>query len=123
VELSDSSGTARAYYKMAKRFSTQPGTGRAYAQPVVRKKVTKPIASVKYKRYLNDLGEIIKTRALEAKAERANEREGSPEFHFQCGRLVAFNEVISILQQQAEGFGIDFADLSLDDIDPDRDLV
>ena len=108
---------------MAKRFSTQSGTSRAYAQPAVRKKATRPIASVKYKYYLNDLGEIIKTRALDAKTERTKEREGSPEYHFQCGRLVAFNEVISILQQQAEGFGINFADLSLHDIDPDRDLV
>ena len=78
---------------------------------------------LKYKDYLRDLGEIVKTRALEAKDDRARESEGSAEYHFQCGRLVAFNEVISILQQQAEGFDINLQDLNLGDIDPDRDLI
>jgi hypothetical protein len=78
---------------------------------------------VKYKHYLHDLGEIVKTRALEAKDERAREQEGSAEYHFQCGRLLAFNEIVSILQQQAEGFGINPQDLNLEDIDPDSDLI
>jgi hypothetical protein len=78
---------------------------------------------LKYKHYLQDLGEILKTRALEAKEERAREQEGSAAYEFQCGRLIAFNEVISILQQQAGGFGINLEELNLSDIDPDRDLV
>ena len=78
---------------------------------------------MKYKHYLHDLGEIIKTRAFEAKEERSKQQKGSAAHHFQCGRLIAFNEVISILQQQAEGFGINLRDLNLSEIDPDRDLV
>jgi hypothetical protein len=78
---------------------------------------------LKYKHFLHDLGEIVKTRAFETKEERAREREGSATYEFQCGRLIAFNEVVSILQQQAEGFGISLKELNLDDIDPDRDLV
>ena len=78
---------------------------------------------LKYRDYLHDLGEIVKIRALEAKDERAREQEGSTGYHFQCGRLLAFNEVISILQQQAEGFDINLQDLNLGDIDPDRDLI
>ena len=38
-------------------------------------------------------------------------------------RVMAFNEVISIMQQQAEGFEIPLAELRLDDIEPDRDLT
>ena len=108
---------------MAKRLSTKSETGSAYAQPVTRKRTLRPVASLKYRRYLRALGEIIKTRALEAKDERAKERQGSPAYDFQCGRLVAFNEIISILQRQAGGFGIRLEDLSLGDIDPDRDLI
>jgi hypothetical protein len=36
---------------------------------------------------------------------------------------LAVSEVIAIMQQQAEGFGIPLSDLRLDDIDPDRDLT
>ncbi len=108
---------------MAKRLSAKSGAGRAYAQPVTRKRTLRPVAGLKYKHYLRDLGEIVKTRALEAKDERAKEQQGSPAYDFQCGRLIAFNEVISILQQQAGGFGISLKELSLADIDPDRDIV
>jgi len=108
---------------MAKRLSAKSGARRAYAQPLARKRTIRPVARLKYKHYLHDLGEIVKTRAFEAKEERTKEQQGSPAYDFQCGRLVAFNEVISILQQQAEGFGINLEELNLDDIDPDRDLV
>jgi hypothetical protein len=36
---------------------------------------------------------------------------------------MAFNEVVSIMRQQAEGLGIPLADLRLKDVEPDRDLV
>ena len=78
---------------------------------------------LRYKHYLLDLGEIVKARALEVKEERTKETQGAPGYDFQCGRLVAFNEIVSILQQQAEGFGINLEELNLDDIDPDRDLI
>jgi hypothetical protein len=39
------------------------------------------------------------------------------------GRVIAFNEVISIVPQEAPGFGIPLRDLQLADIEPDRDLV
>src|SRR5262245_11000697 len=108
---------------MAKRLSAKSGVGRAYAQPVARKRTVRSEAGLKYKHFLRDLDEIVKTRALEAKNERTTEQQGSPAYDFQCGRLIAFNEIISILQQQAEGFGISLKELNLDDIDPDRDLV
>jgi hypothetical protein len=108
---------------MAKRLSAKSEVGRPYAQPATRKREIRSVAGLKYKYYLRDLGEIVKIRAFEAKEERDKEEEGSAEYHFQCGRLLAFNEVISILQQQAQGFNISLNDLNLGDIDPDRDLI
>ena len=76
-----------------------------------------------HKYYLYELGLIIKLRALEARRERDAASDGSDDKTFHSGRLMAFNEVISIMQQQAEGIGIPLADLRLDDIDPDKDLI
>jgi len=77
----------------------------------------------KYKWYLYDLGLIIKERALQAKSERNVFRQGSADYDFQTGRLIGLNEVISILQQQAQAFGIEFKELQIEDINPDVDLV
>jgi hypothetical protein len=76
-----------------------------------------------HKNYLFDLGFLIKERAFEARHERDEFPVGSLEREFESGRVIGFNEVISIMQQQAEGFGIPLADLRLEDIEPDRDLV
>ncbi len=77
----------------------------------------------RYDNYLYDLGQIIKERAFEAKTERDRKRKGSEEYLYEAGRLMAFNEVISIMQQQAEGFDIPLEELNLQGIDPDRDLI
>jgi hypothetical protein len=42
---------------------------------------------------------------------------------YASGRLMAFNEVISIIRQTAVACGLDLRDLRLNDINPDRDLV
>jgi RHS repeat-associated protein len=76
-----------------------------------------------HKNYLFDLGFLIKERALEARQRREESPAGSMEREFHSGSVVAFNEVISIMQQQAEGLGIPLSDLRLDDIEPDRDLT
>lgn len=76
-----------------------------------------------HKQYLRDLGLEVKLRALEARRERDAAPAGSEARAFHSGRVMAFNEVISIMQQQAEGFGIPLTDLCLDDILPDRDLT
>jgi hypothetical protein len=77
----------------------------------------------KHENYLFDLGPAIKERAIEARRQRDGLPPGSLAREFQSGRVIAFNEVISIMQQQAEGLGIPLADLRLDDIEPDRDLT
>ena len=77
----------------------------------------------KYKWYLYDLGYILKERALQAKEEKGATEENTLEREFQSGRVIAFNEVISIMQQQAKGFDIPLDDMRLNDIEPDRDLT
>ena len=77
----------------------------------------------KYKWYLYDLGPILKQRALEHRAERDAEGAESEQRAFLDGLVLGFNEVISILQQQADGFQIGRQELRLDDIEPDRDLT
>ena len=75
-----------------------------------------------YHDYLYDLGLEIKLRALEAR--RMRDSTANPaERDCQSARLLAFNEVISIMQQQAIGLGIPLSDLQLEDIEPDRDLI
>lgn len=76
----------------------------------------------RYKNYLLDLGNEIRRRALEAKAEVTSARDPATK-EFETGRLMALNEVVSLMQQQAAGFGIPLTDLRLADIEPDRDLV
>lgn len=77
----------------------------------------------KYKNYIYDLGYEIKLRALEARREDKTAKENSDDKMFHSGRLMAFNEVISIMQQQAVGMDIPLTEIRLDDIEPDRDLV
>jgi hypothetical protein len=79
--------------------------------------------SHRHKDYLFDLGFLIKERAIEACRQRDALPRDSGEREFQAGRALAFNEVISIMQQQAEGLGLPLSDLRLDDIEPDRDLT
>ena len=79
--------------------------------------------SLRYKYYLRDLGNLLKESALEAKKISEKEAPGSEGFHFESGRLMAYYEVISLMQQQAQGFQIALEELDLHDIEPDRDLV
>jgi hypothetical protein len=71
--------------------------------------------------YVRDLGILIKEKALEAKKESRSSPED--ERAFALGRLMAFHEVISLMQQQARAFGITLEELGLDDIQPEKDLL
>ncbi|GLI28277.1 hypothetical protein ARHIZOSPH14_25190 [Agromyces rhizosphaerae] len=72
--------------------------------------------------YLRDLGELLKESALSARDDRDETPVGADRA-FADGRLMAYHEVVSLMQQQAVAFGIDIGGLSLEDIDPGRDLV
>lgn len=72
--------------------------------------------------YLRDLGQLLKERAREARSEK-DEAMGIDSYDYALGRLMALHEVVSLMQQQAEAFGLDLAALALDDISPERDLT
>jgi hypothetical protein len=72
--------------------------------------------------YLRDLGDLVKRSALGARAER-DAASAEADRAFESGRLTAYYEVVSLMQQQAVAFGIELGELALDDIDPERDLL
>ena len=63
--------------------------------------------------YLRDLGTLLKERAFEA--ETRLPKIGSTERDFALGRLMAFHEVISLMQQQAVAFDLAIGELNLGD--------
>ena len=72
--------------------------------------------------YLRDLGDLVKELARSAK--RESDEAGSGEDRaFARGRLMALYEVVSLMQQQAHAFEITYADICLDDVNPERDLL
>lgn len=72
--------------------------------------------------YLSDLGALLKHEALEARSQASAETD-ELSHQFALGRLTAYYEVLSLMKQQAEAFGIDAAALSLEHFDPDRELL
>ena len=72
--------------------------------------------------YLKDTTLIIKELALSAKKE-AKDTKGTEDQDYKLGVAFGFYWVISVMQQQAEAFGIPLKDLNLDDIDADKDLM
>jgi hypothetical protein len=71
--------------------------------------------------YVHDLVRLVRDQALGARADR--DQAAAPDIDFANGRLMAYHEVVSLMQQQAEAFGIGLADLGLDAVNPERDLV
>jgi hypothetical protein len=79
--------------------------------------------------YLRDLGYLLRERAEEAtrKARSIRKKRAVPdrtvEDAFAEGLAQGYYEVISVMHHQAEAFGIPLADLALEDLDPERDLI
>lgn len=71
-----------------------------------------------YRNYLSDLSVLLKEMALEAK-----QKTSSSATDFDVGYIAGFHRVLSLMQQQADAFGIPLEEISLDGIDPDEDLV
>jgi hypothetical protein len=82
------------------------------------KKAASPSVAPSADHYLRDLGFLVRERALKAKSEA----ESDPN-DFTRGQLLAFHEIVSLMQSQAQSFAIPLGKLSLDKIDPDRDLL
>jgi hypothetical protein len=71
--------------------------------------------------YLRDLGVLLKEMALRAREEQKSASEGNRDYAL--GRLMAMHEVISLMQQQAQAFGMELESISLNDIEPEKDLM
>lgn len=74
-----------------------------------------------YHNFLQDVGALLRARALAAKVDR-NRASGEQRL-FEQGRLFAYLETISLLQQELDAFGIERAEMQLDGIEPERDLL
>jgi hypothetical protein len=74
--------------------------------------------SEQYRNYLRDLGGLIAESALKAKQEMGSTNDG-----YSIGFLMAYYEVVSLMQSQALLFEIPLAALGLAHIEPDRDLL
>jgi hypothetical protein len=72
--------------------------------------------------YLLDLGQLVRERAEEAaeEARAGAEKHGATEANraFADGRVMGYYEVLSLMQNQAEAFGIPLEDLKLGGFDP-----
>jgi hypothetical protein len=74
-----------------------------------------------YAHYLRDLGFLIREAALDAREEaRGGDDQGR---EWRQGRRFAYMEVVSLMQQQADAFGLPLFDLALEEIDPENDLI
>lgn len=71
-----------------------------------------------HKLYLRDLGCLIKELAVESKKDVATHHSD-----FATGYMAGFHRVVSLMQQQAEAFGIPLIDIALDGFDPDDELT
>jgi hypothetical protein len=65
-----------------------------------------------------DVSRELVDKAKVAKAEATRSRSD-----YDKGRHYALYEVISLLAQQADAFGIDRKSVGLEDVDPERDLL
>jgi hypothetical protein len=71
--------------------------------------------------YLEDLGTLLRDQADEALREARS--AGDHERPWFEGQLFAYMSILSLMQQQADAFGIPHADLHLDGLDPENDLL
>ncbi len=71
--------------------------------------------------YLKDLVQLAKERAHAAKREAS--AASSDERAFRNGVLMGWYSIISMMQSQANAFGIPLQALGLDDIDPENELT
>ncbi len=75
----------------------------------------------KYKNYLYDLGSILREMGVEA-VEEHEQAKGTNQESFKLGYLMGFHRVLTLMQQQAEGFEIEQQEIAMQDFDADVDL-
>lgn len=78
----------------------------------------KKVSMDKYENYLHDLGVLIKELAIDASHMAKSEKT-----EFSVGYMTGFHRIVSLMQQQAEVFGIPLESIGLQGIDANTDLV
>lgn len=78
----------------------------------------KNIGTTVHQNYLHDFGFLIKELALDAKKQSMEKNS-----EFSAGYMMGFHRIVSLMQQQAEAFGLALEEIGLNGIDPDEDLV
>ena len=69
------------------------------------------------KKYVRDLGILIKEKALAVRAQRTQADDS-----YSMGAIVAYHDIVALMQSQALAFGMRFEVIGLDGINPDEDL-
>ena len=111
------------YPRGLKPYSVCDRYRRAEARPFQGRAVSAGTYSEQNKmteNYLHDLGILIKQNGLEVRRELETSLEEKRAFWE--GKLLAYNEVLSLIISQAQAFGLDPSILGLGDFDPDTDL-
>jgi hypothetical protein len=71
-----------------------------------------------YENYLLDLGTLVREIAVEAR-----EKHEKEDTEFTAGYRMGMYRMVTLMQQQADAFGIPLDKLKLDDFDPDQELI
>ncbi|MES2790318.1 MAG: hypothetical protein V4719_11975 [Planctomycetota bacterium] len=72
----------------------------------------------RFTNYLLDLGLLVKEKARQSRAINSQNSDA-----YNAGYLMAWHEIVSLMQLQCEQFGIELSSVGLDGIDPERDLL
>ncbi len=72
----------------------------------------------RFANYLLDLGSLVKEKATEAQNRKKQNCEP-----YDIGYLMAWHEIVSLMQCQAALFGIELSQIGLEGVDPERDLL
>ena len=72
----------------------------------------------RFRDYLLDLGSLVKEKATEA--QNIKKRKCDP---YDIGYLMAWHEIVALMQCQAALFGIELSQIGLEEVDPERDLL
>ena len=76
------------------------------------------MSNLQFALYTQDLGNLVREKAVAAKL--AVELDKSD---YNVGHLMAWHEIVSLMQSQAPLFGISLSEMGLANLDPDRELL
>lgn len=76
----------------------------------------------KYKEYIKDLNFLLIEFALKAKNDML-ESNGTENQGYKTGYLMGFHRVLSLIEQQLDGFQISRKDVGLENFDSDEQLL